>query len=173
MEKEKVLYAADMAENLAKNYKRCIIAGTILMAAFTLVIGVISGVWWQAIAYVIVIIFFGYNWNTQALKYTSAAEELNMLAEGKIETLSEEAEKVYQECQASPKALWMGIILLGIGAVALTCLGANNIIYSCYGGVYLPGVFVGVFLLAMGGLMAMPALQWIIMLPRRAKRIAE
>lgn len=172
MEKEKVIYAADMAENLARNYKQCMFAGPILMAGIALVIGVLSGVWWQVIAYAIVIIYFGYNWYNAALKYATAAAELNMLAEGKIDTISEETEEVYQECQASPKALWMGIILLGIGAVALTLLGANNIIDSCYGGVYLPGVFVGVFLLAMGGLMAMPAVQWIIMLPR-AKKIAE
>ena len=161
-----------MAENLAKNYKKCMFAGPVLMAAVALVIGVLAGVWWQAIAYAIVIIFFGYNWNIAALKYATAAAELNMLAEGKIETISEETEKVYQECQASPKALWLGIVLLGIGAVALTWLGASNIIDSCYGGVYIPGVFVGIFLLALGALMAMPALQWIIMLPR-AKKIEE
>lgn len=169
MEREKVIYAANMAENLANNYKRCIFTGFVLIAAVALVIGFLSGVWWQAIAYAIVIIFFGYNWNVASLKYATAAVELNLLAEGKIETVSEETEKVFQECQASPNALWLGIILLGIGAVALTWLGANNIIDSCYGGIYLPGVFVGIFLLAMGAMMAMPAVQWIIMLPRAEK----
>ncbi|MBQ0004779.1 MAG: hypothetical protein KBS68_02825 [Clostridiales bacterium] len=169
MEKEKILYAADMAANLAKNYRKCMFAGPILMAAVALVIGVLSGVWWQAIAYALVIIFFGNRWNVEALKYATGAAELYMMAEGKIETISQETEIVYQECQASPKALWLGIILLGIGAVALTWLGASTIIDSCYGGVYLPGVFVGVFLLAMGSMMAMPALQWIIMLPRAKK----
>ena len=173
MDREKAKYAAEVANNYASNFRKCMFAGPLLLVGITIVVGIIEGVWWQAIGFAIVIGIFVFGWNTKALDYGMAAAELEQYANGERDEVSDKTQKIYKLCLATPGALWFGIIMLGVGAIVLIGIGVFIINTSMDRIVDMPGVFVGIFVTVLGGLMAMPAVQWIMLLPKAKKYAAK
>lgn len=171
-QEEKLKYSIDMANIQLNELKLLAAIVPIVLAIAVVVIGIIAGSWWHVILYVIVIAIYYPGWKKQIVSIEKAKKEFDTcIALNKFE-LSEEAQKVYESNVPSLKALWFGIIAVGI--IVLVCLGAGaSIIKLAYYDVFDVAIFVvGLFLVCLGLFASRPLIHWILML-NRAKKITE
>lgn len=174
---EKLGYAADMAHNLAVSYRRCALAAPLLLLILTLVTGLASGSWWHVIIYGAVFLISYPKWKNKERQYLDAEAEIRKSAENGEEELSETAKSVYDECSASPKALWFGIISLGIVSATCFVLGMLNVKLAYYIPPNVPEhkvpdvsmLLIGLFLMLMGLIPLVPVVQWAVLLPSATK----
>ena len=168
-EMKKLEYAIDMATLQLKEYKVLAFLAPALLMAVTVIIGVLSNRWWQAILYVLVLAVNYPRWKRTIASTEAALHEFNScLLTNRLE-LSADAQKIYESSLPSIRALWFGIIALGIVTLACICNGAV-IIQVAYDTVLdVPTLIVGLFLIGLGMLAAIPVFKWILMLPRARK----
>lgn len=168
-ETRKLEYAIDMATLHLKEYKVLAFLAPALLMAVTVVIGVISGAWWQAILYILVLAVNYPKWKRNIVSTEAALHELNScLLENRLD-LSENAQKIYDSSLPSTGALWFGIISLAIISGACICDGAIVIKIAYDMVLDVPSLVVGLFLVGIGMLVSIPAIKWILMLPGARK----
>lgn len=165
----KLEYAIDMAELQLKEYKVLAILAPVLLIAVTAVIGVLSDNWWQAALYILVLAFNYPRWKRNIASTEDALHELkSCLLENRLD-LSENAQKVYDSSVPSVGALAFGIVALAIVSGACLINGAIVITVAYDTVLDVPTLVVGLFLTGLGMFAAIPAIKWILMLPRAMK----
>ena len=167
-----IKYAIEMLEHSSSVYRILAKVAPALLLLAVVVVGIITGKWWQVALYVLVLVFYFPKWKKEIRNSDEVIKELTEYLENGGE-LSETAEAELSKNMPSSKALWLGIISLGIIVVMCIVFGINIINLAYYEVFDAPTLGVGIFFLCIGMIVAVPVMKWCLQLPKAKKVDAE